>query len=357
MRQPADEADGVGHEVPAPVGLEAARRRVERLEQPVLDRHVGAGERVQERRLADVRVAGEGDRRRLGALPLLAPRRALPLDRLQLAAQDGDPVAGQAAVGLELRLARAARPDAAAEALEVLPHAAHARQVVVELGELDLELALGGHRVLREDVEDQLRPVDHARVERVLEEALLRRVELVVDEQALGFELLELLLDLLELALADVGALRGTGAMLNRPTDGDHAGGARELLDLGELLGGIHALGRALQGRTRAPAPGNVESSTVIMPASDPTPTLAETALALVNIPSESRSEEALYGYVAAQVPLGQVFADGETLVYAKRGGKPLVLLAGHLDTVPAQGQPARAGSRTAGSSGSARAT
>ena len=33
-----------------------------------------------------------------------------------------------------------------------------------------------------------------------------------------------------------------------------------------------------------------------------------------------------------------QVFADGETLVYAKRVGKPLVLLAGHLDTVPAQG-------------------
>jgi succinyl-diaminopimelate desuccinylase len=74
------------------------------------------------------------------------------------------------------------------------------------------------------------------------------------------------------------------------------------------------------------------------MPASDPTPILAETALALVNIPSESRSEEAMYRYVTAQVPVGQVFADGETVVCAKRVGKPLVLLAGHLDTVPAQG-------------------
>lgn len=74
------------------------------------------------------------------------------------------------------------------------------------------------------------------------------------------------------------------------------------------------------------------------MPASGPFPTLAETALALVNIPSESRSEAALYEYVGAQVPLPEVFTDGETLVYAKRGGKPLVLLAGHLDTVPAQG-------------------
>ena len=167
-----------------------------------------------------------------------------PSTDLQLAAQDGDPVAGQAAVGLELRLARAARADAAAEALEVLPHAAHAGQVVVELRELDLELPLGGHGVLGEDVEDQLRAVDHAGVERVLEEALLRRIELVVDDQALGFELLEPLLDLLELALADVGALRRAGAMLHRPADRDHSGRPRELLDLGELLGGIDALGQ-----------------------------------------------------------------------------------------------------------------
>ncbi|MGZ4382682.1 MAG: succinyl-diaminopimelate desuccinylase [Gaiellaceae bacterium] len=74
------------------------------------------------------------------------------------------------------------------------------------------------------------------------------------------------------------------------------------------------------------------------MPAPGLTPNLAETALALVNIPSESRSEAALYEYVARQVPLGPVFANGESLVYARRSGKPLVLLAGHLDTVPAQG-------------------
>jgi succinyl-diaminopimelate desuccinylase len=73
------------------------------------------------------------------------------------------------------------------------------------------------------------------------------------------------------------------------------------------------------------------------MPAPDVTPMLAETALALVDIPSESRSEAALYDYVAGEVPLERVFANGETLVYARRSGKPLVLLAGHLDTVPAQ--------------------
>ena len=40
MRQPPDEADGVGDEVAAALVLEAARRRVERLEQPVAHRDV-----------------------------------------------------------------------------------------------------------------------------------------------------------------------------------------------------------------------------------------------------------------------------------------------------------------------------
>ncbi len=184
VRQPPDEADRVGHEVAATVVLERARRRVERVEELVLDRDIGAGQGVQQRRLADVGVPGERDRRRLVPLPLLPPRRALLLDLLQPATQHRDAVPRHPPVGLELRLAGAARADTAAEALEVLPHAAHARQVVLELRKLDLELPFGARRVLREDVEDQLRPVDHARVERVLEEPLLGRLELVVDEQA-----------------------------------------------------------------------------------------------------------------------------------------------------------------------------
>jgi succinyl-diaminopimelate desuccinylase len=65
---------------------------------------------------------------------------------------------------------------------------------------------------------------------------------------------------------------------------------------------------------------------------------LAERTLELVNIPSESRSEAALYDYVRASVPLEPAYDDGESVLFAKRSGKPLVLLAGHTDTVPAQG-------------------
>ena len=242
MRQAADEADRVGDEVLAAVVLEAARRRVEGLEETVVHRGAGAGEGVQERRLADVRVAGERDRRRLGAPPRLAAGRALLAELLQPRLEQGDPAARQAAVGLELRLAGAARPDAAAEALEVLPHAPHPRQVVLELRELDLELALGAPGVLGEDVEDQLRAVDHARLEQVLQAPLLGRVELVVDEQRLGARLGEGVLQLLELPLADVGRRIRAHARLDERRDGVDAGRPRQLADLGELFAGIGSL-------------------------------------------------------------------------------------------------------------------
>jgi hypothetical protein len=57
----------------------------------------------------------------------------------------------------------------------VLPHAAHPREVVLELRELDLKLSLGAVGVLGEDVQDQLRAVDDACFQRILQASLLRR--------------------------------------------------------------------------------------------------------------------------------------------------------------------------------------
>ena len=62
--QVPDEADGVGERVLAPVGgLGPAHRRIQGGEQRVLDQHVGAGQPVEQRRLAGVGVAGERDAR------------------------------------------------------------------------------------------------------------------------------------------------------------------------------------------------------------------------------------------------------------------------------------------------------
>ena len=66
---------------------------------------------------------------------------------------------------------------------------------------------------------------------------------------------------------------------------------------------------------------------------------LATRALELIDIPSESRDEAALAEHILGVVPGAQ--DAGDTCVLAgvtERRDKPLVLLAGHLDTVPAQG-------------------
>jgi succinyl-diaminopimelate desuccinylase len=66
---------------------------------------------------------------------------------------------------------------------------------------------------------------------------------------------------------------------------------------------------------------------------------LAQRTLELVNIPSPSRQEAALLAHVADQVSLPLTHGTDEALLYAtERTGRPLVLLAGHLDTVPEQG-------------------
>jgi succinyl-diaminopimelate desuccinylase len=65
-------------------------------------------------------------------------------------------------------------------------------------------------------------------------------------------------------------------------------------------------------------------------------PDLTGRTLQLVDVPSESRSEAALVALVRELLPGDALYDDGEVLLY----GDPRapVVLAGHLDTVPAQG-------------------
>jgi len=65
-----------------------------------------------------------------------------------------------------------------------------------------------------------------------------------------------------------------------------------------------------------------------------PSPDLAARTLQLVDVPSESRAEAGLIALVRELMPGPAVYDDGEVLLY----GEGPVLLAGHLDTIPAQG-------------------
>src|SRR5919198_1006105 len=83
-----------------------------------------------------------------------------------------------------------------------------------------------------------------------------------------------------------------------------------------------------------------------------PADRLAARTLELIDVPSESRDEAALAAHVLDVLRAGGVDARdaGDTCVLAgttARGERPLVILAGHLDTVPAQGN--RPGRRDAG--------
>ena len=69
---------------------------------------------------------------------------------------------------------------------------------------------------------------------------------------------------------------------------------------------------------------------------------LAARTLELVDIPSESLHEAEIREHVRAAVPapFDEVFAGDEAFLWARsrRHGVPLLVLAGHYDTVPAQG-------------------
>ena len=75
------------------------------------------------------------------------------------------------------------------------------------------------------------------------------------------------------------------------------------------------------------------------MAAPDPADRLAATTLELVDVRSVSRNEAELADLVADSVALPVAHRDGCTILFeTERTGAPLVLLAGHLDTVPENG-------------------
>jgi hypothetical protein len=156
-------------------------------------------------------------------------------------------------VRLELGLAGPTGADAP-RALEVGPHPPEARREVFVLGELDLQTGLPGLRATREDVEDQLRAVDHADAPALLEVADLSRREVVVDDHRVRMVALHLGADLLDLPAAEEGRRVGSRAVLDDArADNLGVGGDREALGLFQVLADVEA-GPRTRGRRRGGA-------------------------------------------------------------------------------------------------------
>ena len=104
MRQLADEADRVGdHNVERVGDGQQPGGGVERIEQAVIRRNVRAGEGVEQRRFARVRIADDGNDRDLILHPTLALRAAHAAHLVQILLELVDLAVDVAAVGLELR--------------------------------------------------------------------------------------------------------------------------------------------------------------------------------------------------------------------------------------------------------------
>ncbi len=207
LREIADEPHRVGEDdlalAPArPAAPQGARARIEGREELVLREHVGARERVEQRALAGVRVAD--DRHRGHAVPraLATALLALLAELLQLVLEVRHPVLRAPAPDLELGLAGTAPADAAGEAREAVVLLPEPRHRVLQLRELHLQLAVSTLGALREDVENELRPVDDLQVGHLGDRARLRRRKLAIEDEDVGVELDGAHDDLFELALA-----------------------------------------------------------------------------------------------------------------------------------------------------------
>jgi len=169
-------------------------------------------------------------------------------DGFELGLDVGEAGLDLAAVGFELGFAGAAGADAAAELRHGATPTGEARELVFELGELDLELAFAGFGVAGEDVQDELGAVDDVAGEARLDVAELRGGEVVVEEDQRGVGAGDDGDDLVELALADEAGWIGLLAALDERRGDGRASGTGEFLELGAGGGEVDGWGFVVCG-------------------------------------------------------------------------------------------------------------
>jgi hypothetical protein len=205
VRQIAHEPDRVReNRVTRVRQLEAPHRRIKRCEQLVGRVRIGAGEAIEESRLACVRVPDERDGRDLRALAFAPRGFTLRDDLVEPRVQRLDAIREQSTVGFQLRFAGTAQADTALLSLQVRPASHQPRREVLQLRELHLELTFEAARALREDVENEAGAIEHPTLQQCFEIALLARRQRVIEDDQVGALGLHLCTHLLRLTAADI---------------------------------------------------------------------------------------------------------------------------------------------------------
>ena len=146
-------------------------------------------QRVQQRGFSGVRVADNRNDRHVVAL---ASRAALPPacpQMLKLFFQIANPVAGAAAVNFQFRFARPARADAAGNPRKRVVARAEARQLVFQLREFDLHFSDAAVGALRENIENQLRPVNDFQLCHIADHLVLRGRQVMIEHKHIRADL------------------------------------------------------------------------------------------------------------------------------------------------------------------------
>ena len=229
-RQFPDEADGVAQQEGDVLDDHLPDGRVQGGEELVLREDVGFREEVHQGALAHVGVTHERQAHEAAAVAPLGGHLAVHL--LEVLLQLGNPLFDDPAVHLDLGLTHtAAGAHAAPLPLQVCPHAGEPWQHVLIMSQFHLHLRIGGLGSLGEDLQDQAGAVDDvAALDELLDVALLRAGELIVEDDILDFVLLAVLLDFLKFARADVRRLVGAVHPLHEHLVADGAGRLRKEL-------------------------------------------------------------------------------------------------------------------------------
>ena len=134
-----------------------------------------------------------------------------------------------AAVRLQLGFTGATSADAAAELRHLHTASRQARQQVLQLRQFHLQLAFAGARVAGKDIENELGAVDHSHVERALQVTLLRRRQLVIEDDQVGRTRSDSAFQLFQLSAADEGRRLGSLAPLQEFADDGRSGAGGQL--------------------------------------------------------------------------------------------------------------------------------
>ena len=161
-RELSDETDGIAQEYHAPLRQDKTPRgRVQSGEEPVFSGDIRSAERIQQRALASIGVPHQGHHRDTALPSPLAVESALRPDLLDLLVQAVYPPPDKASISFQLRFAWPPGADPAAKPLQMAPLSGKARQEILVLCQLHLELPLPGSGTPGEDVQDQPRTVYH----------------------------------------------------------------------------------------------------------------------------------------------------------------------------------------------------